>query len=144
MAEDTSTPKMAGDGSMPIERSAPWAVNFRSADFIGGSLNVELKAAPTRDNSAHYITHITMGTVASAEYTIICDCNLTIVDGGGSNAFGPVQFCNDGQTTFSKDFSNPLKITDGRAIDLTGVASSGYQPSCFVFIEGFTGDKPLG
>lgn len=140
----TTTPTITGDGTYPIERSAPWAVNYYSADFIAGSLNAELKAAPTRDNSALYIEHVTMGLVENTQKVIV-DCNLTLVDGVGEEAFGPVQFCDSGTTIFSKDFTDPLKITDKKALDLTGVcAATGYQAACFVFVEGFTGDKPLG
>jgi len=141
----TTTPTITGDGTYPIERSAPWAVNYYSAEFVAGSLNVELKAAPTRSNSATYITHVTMGIVASTINKVLVDASLTLVDGAGSEVFGPVQFCDSGTTVFSKDFSKPLKITDEKALDLTGVCpTTGYQSACFVFIEGFTGDKPLG
>ena len=141
----TTTPTITGDGTMPVEKSAPWAVNYHSADFTGGALAAELKAAPTRDNSATYITHVTIGIVANAAYGIISDANIKLVDGVGSDVFGPVQLQANGQSLFSKDFKDPLKITDKKALDVYGSnTAAGYQPACFVFIEGFTGDKPLG
>lgn len=141
----TTTPTITGDGTYPVEKSAPWAVNYYSANFIGGGLNAELKAAPTRDGSALYLTHVTMGIVRDSTYGVITDAHLRLVDGAGSDAFGPIQLQSDGQSTFSKDFSKPLKITDKKALDLSGVCATGtYQAACFVFVEGFTGDKPLG
>lgn len=140
----TTTPTITGDGTMPIERSAPWAVNYHSADFTTGTLAAELKTAPTRDNSALYLTHVTMGVVESTQ-NVMVDASITLIDGVGTSAFGPVQFQANGQTTFSKDFKYPLKITDKKALDVSGECiGSGYQAACFVFIEGFTGDKPLG
>lgn len=141
----TSTPTLTGDGMMPIERQAPWAVNHHSDDFIAGSLNNELKAAPTRSNSALYLTHVTMGLVANAAFNTIVDARLTLYDGAGLAVFGPVQLQANGQAVFSKDFKHPVKITDGKALDLSGACAGGsYQAACFVFVEGFTGDKPLG
>ena len=142
---DISTPFLSGPGSLPVERSAPWAVNYLSSDF--GTLNAELKAAPTRPNSATYITHVTMGVVETASQGYVIDCKLKLIDAVGLDAFGPIQFLSDGQTTFSKDFNPPMKITDNKALDIYGRSAgkgAGYYTAAFVYIEGFTGDKPLG
>ena len=141
----STTPPITGDHMMPIERTAPWAVNFHSDDFIAGSLNAELKSAPSGYGRALYLTHVTIGLVAGAAYGIIVDARITLVDGAGTEIFGPVTLQADGQSLFSKDFRYPLKITNEKAIDVSGVCSNGsYQAACFVFAEGFTGDKPLG
>ena len=122
-------------------RTGPWAVNYLSSDF--STLNIELKAAPTRTNSATYITHVTMGIVAD-DSDIIVDANLTLIDGAGSAVFGPIQLQSNGQAVFSKDFKYPMKITDNKALDISGSAVNGaYQSAAFVFIEGFTGDNPI-
>jgi len=125
-------------------RTGPWAVNYSSGTWIGTTLAAELKAAPTKDNSALYITHVTMGVVGGTS-DIISDIELTLTDGVGSNLFGPVTLIDSGQTVFSKDFKYPMKVTDNKALDLTGAGGSGsYKAACFVYIEGFTGEKPLG
>ena len=119
-------------------------MNFLSSDFA--DLNYELQAAPTRPNSATYITHVTMGVVETASQGYVIDCKLRLFDGVGATVFGPVQFNADGQTTFSKDFTKPLKITDNKALDLLGTSAGkglGYYTACFVFIEGFTADDPI-
>ena len=139
----TSTPTLTGDGTMPIERSAPWAVCYHSAPFTAGSLAAELKAAPTRDGSALYITHITMG-VALGTADVLVDCSLTVYDGASPVVWGPIRFGGYNNTVHGKDFSKPLKITDKKALDISGICQdTGYQAACFVFVEGFTGDKPI-
>jgi len=142
---DVTILALTGDGMMPIEKIAPWAVNYHSADFIAGTHAGELKAAPTRADSALYITHVTLGLVANAANNIISDANLKLVDGSGITVFGPVQLQANGQGVFSKDFEHPLKIVNQKALDISGVGAGGsYQSACFVFVEGLTGDKPLG
>jgi len=125
-------------------RTGPWAVNYVSDAFL--NLNVELKAAPTRTNSATYLTHITIGIIKTdgpnpGAYLI--DTKFTLHDGVGAEVFGPVQLQAQGNGVFSKDFKYPLKITDNRALDLSGAVEGGYYSSCFVYIEGFTGDAPI-
>lgn len=139
-----TTPTMIGH--KPIERDDNrWAVNY-SDSFVAHALNAELKAAPTRDGSATYITHVTMGITRNPVFTNHTpDGRLTLVDGAGIEIFGPIQFEENGQTLMSKDFKYPMKLTDKKALDLTGVGKgSGYQASCFVYVEGFTADSPLG
>ena len=137
----TSTPKIVEE--ITHVRTGPWAVNYSSGDFIAGSLNAELKAAPTRPNSATYITHVTMGIVADTS-DIVIDANLTLIDGSGDTLFGPVQLIDSGQTVFSKDFKYPMKVTDNKALDVQGSAINGsYQAAAFIYIEGYTGDGPL-
>jgi len=124
-------------------RTGPFAVNYYSADFIAGSLAAEIIPAPTRDNSAIYLTHVTMGIVANTS-DITIDAHLTLLDGNGESVFGPVQFQANGQTTLSKDFTKPLKITNKKALDISGAGENGaYQAACFVFVEYYTGDSPL-
>jgi hypothetical protein len=138
-----STPVLIGDGLKPIAKTAPFAVNFHSANFGGaiGNLNQELKTAPGI-GKATYITHVTMGLVGDSVNDYMIDCRLTLVDGAGTTAFGPIQLQAQGEGLFLKDWEEPLKITDNKALDLTGVgAAGGYYTACFVYIEGFTGQK---
>jgi hypothetical protein len=130
----------------PIERECRrWAINY-TGNFVAHSLAAELKAAPTRAGSATYITHVTMGITRNPTFiNHTPNGRLTLVDGAGTEIFGPIQFEEHGQTLLSKDFRHPLKVTDKKALDLSGTGEgSGYQAACFVYVEGFTGDKPLG
>ena len=142
---DISYPEITDDSCMPIERGGRWAVNYHSENFIGGTHTGELKAAPTGTGRALYITHLTVGIVADSTYKITTDAYISIVDGSSAVLFGPVQLQANGQTTFSKDFRYPIKAANEKAIDVAGVCPAGsYQAVCFVYAEGFTGDKPLG
>lgn len=126
-------------------RTGPFTVNYHSVDFTGGVLNAELIAAPTRVDSATYITHVSMGLVRNASQKYISDANITLIDGIGDAMFGPVQLQSNGQSTFSKDFSKPMKVTDNKAVDVQGGGPTGtYQAACWVFVEYYTGDKPIG
>ena len=142
MAE-TNTPKIVEE--ITHVRTGPFTVNYHSDDFEDGDLNIELIAAPVRTNSATYLTHVSMGIVRNEEQSFISAAALTLVDGVGDEMFGPVQLQPGGQSTFSKDFSKPMKVTDNKALDLTGLgADTGYQPACWIFVEYYTGDAPIG
>lgn len=139
---DTATPKIVEN--ITHVRTGPWAVNYWSGDFR--TLNAELKAAPTRTNSATYITHVTLGIVETASQGYLIDCNLRLIDGIGATVFGPIQLTSNGQTAFSKDFTKPLKITDNKALDIYGISQNkgaGYYTAAFVYIEGYTADDPI-
>jgi len=139
-------PTLAGPGSRPVEVNAPFAVNFHSADFGAGGLDEELEAAPTRAGSALYLTHVTMALVADSVWGYIIDARVSLRDGAGDVAFGPIQLQALGGTPFKKDWPKdaPLKITDNKALDCVGVyAGGGYDSAVFVFVEGFIGDSPI-
>ena len=137
---DTSAPKIIEE--ITHARTGPFAVNYYSDDFVAGGLAAELIAAPSRTNSATYLTHISMGMVMNAAGWTY-DCNIKLIDGAGVTVFGPVQFETSGQTTFSKDFTKPLKVTDNKALDIQGISRSGYEPACWVYAEYYTGDEPI-
>ncbi len=140
-----TNPVIAGDNLGPVAKTGPFAVNFHSNNFGGaiGNLNQELKTSPGT-GKATYVTHVTMGVVGDSTNDYVVDCRLTLVDGSGDTAFGPIQFQAQGGGFMSKDFNPPLKITDNKALDLTGVGPvPGYYTACFVYIEGFTGQKPI-
>ena len=141
-----TTPTLVGDGTYPIERVKPWAVNYLSDSFDAGGLNEEIKAAPTRANSALYITSVVMSTAIGGICGVRNDVAVTLVDGGGTEVLGPITLQENGESTFQKDFDPPLKITNEKALDCTGtkVNVPGYDVACFVYVEGFTGDVPLG
>jgi len=142
-----STPILAGNRKYPIEKDHNrWAINFPSDDFAGGGLNEELKAAPTRSNSAHYLTHVTMGVSANATAGYVMNTKVSLVDGAGVTVFGPIQFQSQGQTAISRELNPPIKLTDGKALDCSATSggAGSYQGACFVYVEGFTADSPLG
>lgn len=132
----------------PIERDDNrWALNFPSADYGAAGLNEELKAAPTGAGRALYLTHVTIGTRDNAAAGYTMDARVSLVDGIGDTVFGPIQLQSQGTTTIQKDFDPPLKITDNKALDCVAAAASAtamYAAACLVYVEGFTGDKPLG
>ena len=139
-----ATPSRAGPGTYPIEKIKPWAVNFHSADFGAGGINQELKAAPTGAGKAHYVEHVTMGLVDNALQGYLIDNKISLTDGDGTVVFGPI-----GQqvksTPFKKDFDPPLKLVDNKSLKGKAVYAGGsYNSACFIYVEGFTGDKPLG
>lgn len=137
-----TTPELGGPGNKPIEVNAPFAVNFTSGNFVAGSLAAELKAAPTREGSAIYLTHVTMSTVRGAQ--AIEDAALTLLGGDGVTLLGPIQLQTNGSGIFSKDFAVPLKVPDKKALDISGTGPGGsYQAAVFVFVEGFIGDSPI-
>ena len=144
MAEASTTPKIVEE--ITHVRTGPFAVNYQSAEFIAGVGSGELIAAPTRPNSATYITHVSMGVVKGGQGNIIYDADITLVDGGGDEMFGPVSLEANGQTTFSKDFTKPMKVTDNKALDFQGhcAESEYYQSTCWIFVEYYTGDAPIG
>ena len=139
-----TTPKLTGDGTKPIEVNAPWAANFHSANYAAGGINQELKAAPARDNSALYVTHVTMGIVADSTWHYEIDNRVSLIDGDGTVLFGPIRLQAQGSGLFKKDFNKPLKITDKKSLKCKGVyGGGGYNTASFVYVEGFTGDSPL-
>ena len=130
-----TTPTLAGPGLFPIERINPWAVNDYVAET--GAAH-EVKAAPTRANSALYLTHVTM----SAHFVVVIqDVKITLQDEDGTVLFGPIQLQSDGGALFKKDWKYPLKLIDNKALYVLGNIPAA---SFTLYVEGFTGDKPLG
>lgn len=148
-------PILAGDGIHPIEVNAPWAVNFHSADVTVAGVSQELKAAPARAGSALSVTHVTMGIVGNAKAGegYLIDNKITLEDGDGTVLFGPIQMQAEdenggiGGCVFSKDWPKdaPLKLTDNKALNGAIAREAGtYNTAALIYVEGFTGDKPLG
>lgn len=139
------TPKLAGAGSKPIERYAPWAVNFHTADLDVAGVNQELKAAPGA-GKALYVTHVTMGIVDSAAQGYLIDNYITLKDGDGTALFGPMQMQQQGQGLFKKDWPEnaPLKLTDNKALNgQVKRAAGSYNTAALVYVEGFTADAQI-
>ncbi len=128
-----TTPVLAGAGIFPIERYAPWAVNDHVVET--GAAH-EVKAAPGA-GKALYLTHITM----SAHLVVtIQDVKITLQDEDGTVLYGPIQMQSDGGGLFKKDWQNPLKLIDNKALYVLGNVPGA---SFTLYVEGFTGDSPI-
>lgn len=131
-------PTLVGAGTFPIERINPWAINSAIGEV---GLAEELKAAPTRANSALYLKHLTISAHKSALSGLIQDVKVTLQDKDGTVLYGPIQMQSDGDSTFTKDWKDPLKLIDNKALYVFGNIGGA---SVTVYVEGFTGDVPLG
>jgi hypothetical protein len=137
-----TTPVLAGDGIHPVAVIAPWAVNYHTAD-LGVATTTELKATPGA-GKAIYLTHVTMCIVESATYGYLIDNKITLKDGDGTVLFGPIQLQAQGSGIFKKDFTKPLKLTDSKSLTCAIARSAGgYNTAALVYVEGFTGQKPI-
>lgn len=140
-----TTPVLAGDGVFPIERYAPWAVNFHSDDLTAAGVTQELKATPGA-GKALYVTHVTMGIVDSAAQGYLIDNKITLKDGDGAVLFGPIQMQQQGGGVFSKDWPEdaPLKLTDNKALNGAVARTAGsYNTAALIYVEGFTATAPI-
>jgi len=139
-----TTPGRAGAGTYPIERIKPWAVNYHSANFTAAGVTQELKAAPTGAGKAHYVSHVTMCLVEDSVKSYLIDNTVTLKDGDGTVLFGPIGL-QLGSSPFKKDFDPPIKLVDNKSLTCFAHRSAGsYDSACLVYVECFTGDKPLG
>lgn len=124
-------PTLVGAGSIPIARRAPWAVNNDEDD---ANPAVEMKAAPGA-GQALYLTHLTL----SMQITGIDDSIVTLQDEDGTVLFGPISLQSNGDGFLKKDWLNPLKLIDNKALYV-------YAPDYDIFtcyVEGFTAQSPI-
>ena len=123
-----TTPVLAGAGLMPLAMSGPYSFNNDEGDATPA---VECVAAPGAGN-AIYLTSITISG-------IVVDVAVTIQDEDATVLYGPIQMQTDGDGLFTKDWKNPLKLTDNKALEVlatNGVAFTLYG-------EYFIGQKPV-
>lgn len=123
-----TTPTLIGDGQMPEARTGPLSFNNDEGD---GTPAMELVAAPGV-GKAIYLTHVTM----SGRTT---DVAITLQDEDGAVLFGPMQMQADGGGNFSKDWPNPLKLTDNKALDVFATNAQAFT----VYGEYFIGQAPI-
>lgn len=128
-------PTLAGPGIYPIEVINPWAVNYYVEE---GDPAVEIKAAPTGAGKALYITHMIIGLATRLTGLNVA---VTLQDEDANVLFGPIQLERNGQGLFTKHWNSPMKLVDNKALDVFGNVG---QTAFTIYIEGFTGDKPLG
>ena len=140
-----TNPTLAGSGIYPIEVDCNrWAVND-FVDEIYPTATALVKAAPGV-GKALYLTHVTIGaSKPSSAQAYFTDVAVTLRDEDGKVLYGPIQLQTNGSGHIKKDFKDPLKLIDNKALhhySVGGTASS--DTAVLIYVEGFTGDKPLG
>ncbi len=123
-----TTPTIIGKGQMPVAMTGPLSFNNNEDD---ADVAVQLVATPGV-GKAIYLTHVTM----SGRTT---DVAITLQDEDATVLFGPVQMQADGGGNFTKDWPNPLKLTDNKALDVFGTNSQAFT----VYGEYFIGQSPI-
>lgn len=123
-----TTPTLAGPGLMPVSRTAPLCFNNDEDD---ADVAVECVATPGA-GKAIYITHVTM----SGRTT---DVAISLRDGDGTVLFGPIQMQADGGGNFTKDWKNPLKLTDNKSLKVFATNSQAFT----LYGEYFIGQVPI-
>ena len=137
-----STPTLVNE--INHTKTGPWALNYHTADIAAGGLAAELKAAPTDSGGALYLTHVTMGIVASSVTGYLIDNAISLAGGDGTTLIGPIQMQAQGSGLFKKDFTKPIKVADKKALDCTVTRAAGsYNTAAFIYVEGFTAYKPI-
>ena len=126
---------LTGDEFIPIARSAPWAVNNNEDD--ANTAPVLIKAAPGA-GSALYLTSLVL-----SKSTLLADQAITLEDVSGNVYFGPIFLMDIGGSIYKKDFPRPLKFADNLAI-YVNESVGGKGSALLVYIEGFTGQSPIG
>lgn len=113
-----TTPTLAGPGLYPINVGPMLSFNNDEDDAVPA---VELVAAPGL-GKAIYIRSLTF-----SDRTV--DVAVTIQDEDANVLFGPIQLQADGSGLFTKDFKDPLKVIDNKALEVlatNGVAFTVY------------------
>jgi hypothetical protein len=100
-----------------------WEVNASDAN---ATTHEPLKAAVS--GQSHYITEVILSAAAAT--------TLAIED-GATTIIGPVPFPATGGNVWHKKFKDPIKITEGVAINVLQVGATAFN----VIIRGFTGKK---
>jgi len=102
-----TNPTLAGPGLLPIARTGKLTFNNDEDDADPA---VECVAAPGA-GKAIYLTHVTI----SGRTT---DVAVTLQDEDAEVLFGPIQLQDSGNGLFVKDWEDPLKVADNKALDV--------------------------
>ena len=125
---------LTGDESIPIARTAHWAVNNDEDD--ANTAAVLSKAAPGA-GKALYLTNLVL-----SKSTLLADESITLEDVDGNVYFGPMFLMDLGGSIYKKDFPRPLKFADNKAIYVKE-SVGGKGSALLIYIEGFTGQSPI-
>ncbi len=123
-----TTPILAGPGLMPKAGISPLSFNNDEDD---ADVAVILVVAPG-EGKAIYVTHVTMSGRTN-------DVAISLRDGDGTVLFGPIQMQADGGGLFTKDWKNPLKLTDNKSLTVFATNSQAFT----IYGEYFIGQKPI-
>lgn len=125
-----TTPVLAGDGLMPIAQMGPYS--FNNIEDDANSTAQQCVGTPGT-GKALYLTSITISGITA-------DIAITLRDAAaGTVLFGPIQMQADGGGVFTKDWKNPLKLTDNKALFVYASAASAFT----IYGEYFIGQKPI-
>ena len=124
-----TTPTLIGNGQMPIARTGPLAIN----DVQEGDATtaVQIIASPGAGKSL-FLTSVTISGRTS-------DQNVTVLDEDGTVLFGPIAIQEDGETSITKDWKSPLKITSDKDLDVKASANSDFT----IYVEYFIGEDEV-
>lgn len=128
MAGEITRPTLAGPGLMPVSKSAPLCFNNDEGD---ADVAVQCVATPGA-GKALYITHVTM----SGRLT---DVAITLQDEDATVLFGPIQMQENGGGNFTKDWEDPLKLIDDKALYVFATNSQAFT----LYGEYFIGQAPI-
>ncbi len=123
-----TNPTLIGDGQMPVSMTGPLSFNNDEDD---ADIAVQLVATPGA-GKAIYLTSVTM----SGRTT---DVAITLQDEDATVLFGPVQMQGDGGSNFTKDWPNPLKLIDDKALYVFATNIQAFT----VYGEYFIGQAPI-
>ena len=123
-----TTPTLAGPGILPVSRSGPLAFNNDEDD---ADVAVQCVAAPGA-GKAIYVTHITISGR-------LLDVAVSLRDGDGTVLYGPIQMQANGGGNFTKDWRDPLKLTDNKSLTVFGTNGVAFT----IYGEYFIGQAPI-
>ncbi len=125
-----TTPKLIGDGQMPVSRTGPLSFNNDEDDANG---TAQQCVATPGAGKAIYLTSVTYSGITA-------DIAITLRDAvTGTVLFGPIQMQADGGGLFTKDWKDPLKLADNKALFVFGSAASAFT----IYGEYFIGQAPI-
>ncbi len=124
-----TTPKLIGDGQMPVSVTGPLSFNNDEDDASTAQQCIATPGA----GKALYLTSVTYSGITA-------DIAITLRDAvAGTVLFGPIQMQADGGGLFTKDWKNPLKLTDNKALFVFASAASAFT----IYGEYFIGQAPI-
>ena len=125
-----TTPTLIGAGQMPVARTGPLSFNNDEDDASG---TAQQCVATPGAGKAIYLTSVTYSGITA-------DIAITLRDAvAGTVLFVPIQMQADGGGLFTKDWSNPLKLTDNKALFVYASAASAFT----IYGEYFIGQSPI-
>ncbi len=123
-----TNPVLAGPGLFPINAGPMLSFNNDEGD---ADVAVQCVATPGA-GKAIYLAHVTM----SGRTT---DVAITLQDEDGTVLYGPIQMQENGGGNFTKDWKDPLKLTDDKALYVFATNGQAFT----LYGEYFIGQAPI-